>query len=220
MLAEVYLCWAGYPVKDISKYTLAAMEAGEVIDSADYFGFGLLDDFAHLWDQAHFYNNESVFTLYFANPLNSTKAIEINHVYRDFYHTLEFASQGFPNSFMINPDTTISLSFFPIEVNFYNNYPRGYRKEITFFTTIYVPNDYPYYPQIDTGYIHIDSVDTCSRIGYRKFIFEPYEVPDTQYPEYQRLLFTFYLRFTTRFIARSICRFGSMGESIGAVRRT
>ena len=45
MLAEVYLCWAGYPVKDISKYTLAAMEAGEVIDSADYFGFGLLDDF-------------------------------------------------------------------------------------------------------------------------------------------------------------------------------
>jgi len=187
ILAEAYLSWAGYPVKDISKYTLAAREAGEVIDSADYFGFGLLDDFAHLWDQAHYYNNESIFTLYFANPLYSTKTIETNNVCLGTSSDIEhFSPYYFPSVFSINPETTISLSFFPTEVNFYNNYPCGYRKEITFFTTIYVPNDYPYYPQIDTGYIHIDSVNTCSRIGYRKFIFEPYEVSYTQYSESPR----------------------------------
>jgi hypothetical protein len=222
ILAEVYLSWAGYPVKDISKYTLAAREAGEVIDSADYFGFSLLDDFAHLWDQAHFYNNESVFTLYFANPLYSTKAIEINNVGIHFSGDF-FPPDWIPSVISINPKTTIFLTFFPTEVNFYNNYPRGYRKEITFFTTIYVPNNDPYYPQIDTGYIHIDNVNTCNRIGYRKFIFEPYEVPDTQYPEYQqglplKLYFgnpkVYFFRYTHTLLtcAEALVRSGQLNE--------
>ncbi len=223
ILAEVYLSWAGYPVKDISKYSLAAREAGEAIDSADYFGFGLLDDFAYLWDQTHHFNNESVFTLYFANPLYSTKAAELNHVYRGAYLPLEFWHPGFPNSLMINPETIISLSFFPTEVNFYNNYPRGYRKEITFCTTIYVPNYGPYYPQIDTGYIHIDGVNTCSRVGYRKFMFEPYEVSPAQYygssrSDMQKLIFgnpkVYFFRYAHTLLtcAEALARSGQLNE--------
>lgn len=176
ILAEVYLSWAGYPIKDISKYALAAQEAWEVIDSADFFGFGLVDDFAHLWDRDHLYNTESVFTLYFANPLQTSILYETNYVYYGQWSN----SSHF---LMIRPESTpVWLFFFPAEVNFYNNYPSGYRKEITFFSTIYVPNDFP--PQIDTGYIRIDTVDICTRIEYRKFYFEPYEVPNDQYGGY------------------------------------
>jgi hypothetical protein len=62
-------------------------------------------------------------------------------------------------------------------MNFFNNYPPGYRKEITFYTNIYVPNEDPYYPAIDTGYIHINHISGCSRIGYRKFYYMPQIIP-------------------------------------------
>ncbi|MGE5456960.1 MAG: RagB/SusD family nutrient uptake outer membrane protein, partial [Methanococcaceae archaeon] len=40
LLAEVYLNWGGYPVKDASMYTQSASMAKEVIDSSAYFGMG------------------------------------------------------------------------------------------------------------------------------------------------------------------------------------
>jgi hypothetical protein len=65
VLAEVYLSHAGYPLKDASQYVLAAKEAGEVIDSASFFGLGLLPNFEYLWNKDHLYSSESVFSLYY-----------------------------------------------------------------------------------------------------------------------------------------------------------
>jgi len=174
LLAEVYLSWAGYPVKDISKYELAMSEAGEVIDSADYFGLGMVSDFAHLWDKEHYFNEESVFALYYANPERSTIMDEINKSYLGFSF-----ENSYDQCFMINPNSKyIGLFYYCTEVNFYNKYPRNYRKEICFYSTIYVPAEFS---DKDTGYLYLDEVDICNRIGCRKFYYEPYEVSMNQY---------------------------------------
>jgi len=180
LLAEVYLSWAGYPLSDLEKYRLAAKEAEEIVDSADFFGFGLADDFAWLWDKDHYYNQESVFTIYFANPRNSTLLNGTNLVYRGWLYS-NFNS---PWNFLPDPETIVMLFYFPAEIQFFNNFPAGYRKEITFYTTIYVPDIPPYYPTIDTGYIHIDRlISTCSRICYRKFYLHSETVPYEQFYE-------------------------------------
>jgi starch-binding outer membrane protein, SusD/RagB family len=177
ILAEVYLSWAGYPANDASKYASAAKEAGETIDSADYFGFKLLDDFTYLWDKKHLYNSESVFALYCSN---SKLQYYSYYNWKVFYYGRK-NSRLYPQYYPIARRTVLDLSFFPVEINFYNNYPAGYRKEITFYTTVYY--DFSEYDSTgrnilhaDTGYTHIDQVNKCSRIGYRKFYYEPYEM--------------------------------------------
>ena len=167
LLAEVYLSWAGYPVKDNLKYARAASEAGETLDSADYFGFGLMPDFIHLWEKEYNGNPETVFAIYYADPVQAIAFNEINMVYWGYYQESRYQGiQTSPNSACFIP------GFSPVEVNFFNDFPDSYRKDITFFTTIYVPDEYPYYPQIDTGFVHISTTDICDRIAYRKFYVE------------------------------------------------
>ena len=72
LLAEVYLHWAGYPIKENEKYRLAAQTALGVIDSADYYGFQLQEDFADVWDNNIHRNPESIFNIYFENAENAT----------------------------------------------------------------------------------------------------------------------------------------------------
>ena len=63
-LSRLYLMWGGYPIKDASKYTLAASKAKEVIDNEGTYGFGLTNEFRKLWTEADRFNqNESVFAL-------------------------------------------------------------------------------------------------------------------------------------------------------------
>jgi hypothetical protein len=171
LLAELYLNWAGYPIKDISKYAMAANKAGEVIDSANYFGFGLVDDFAWLWDNEHMYNKESILTLYYANPLTSMDINEVNTFY------FGWAYNDNNHDIITSPESySIDFRFFPTEIKFYNYYPSGYRKDLTFFSTIYDPN---------LGYIHITSVDECHRVAYRKFFLGGAIVPDSQYLSFE-----------------------------------
>jgi hypothetical protein len=179
ILAEVYLSWAGYPCNDSQKYTLAAKEAGETIDSADYFGFGLLDDFAYLWDSAHYYNQESEFALFFADPNHSSGWQENNGLYTGMkYFYLNSTEYGF------NPNY-VDLSFFCAEGKFYNSYPYSYRKEITFYSTIYVPGYVKdYLPKLDTGFITIKQVGGNDRIAYRKFYYHPSIVDRNRYYSY------------------------------------
>ncbi len=163
ILAEVYLSWAGYPCKDETKYTLAAKEAGETIDSAGYFGLGLVNDFAYLWDKAHFYNSESVFSIYNTNPATASLLEAWGNVYSGWINNWEYFG------WYLNPGLNVHPFFFSTEINFFNMYPASYRKEITFYTTIYVPPG----TGVDTGYIHINKAGPCDRIAYRKFYFEP-----------------------------------------------
>lgn len=63
-LSRLYLMWGGYPIKDASKYALAASKAKEVIDNEATYGFGLATNFRSLFTEANRFNqNESVFTL-------------------------------------------------------------------------------------------------------------------------------------------------------------
>ncbi len=160
LLAELYLNWAGYPLLDNSKYLLSAIIAGEIIDSAEYFGFGLLDDFAFLWDNEHLFNNESIFTLYFADPEYFGEANEINMVYK----ARTFSPDAIDSSDYAYIIGELSGMFYATERKFYDLYPDGYRKEITFFTRHKLNN---------SGIIHYDHSNDCIRIGYRKFYFDP-----------------------------------------------
>ena len=170
-LAEVYLSWAGYPAKDDSKYTLAAQTAGEVIDSAEFFGFGLEEDFTQVWEEDNRYNPETIFALYFRTPNSTTSSSfltgeqDVNTFYGGF-------NSSYTNTFQIEADSTwIDINFHPTEINFYNSYPESYRKDITFFTTVYVPgymvrND----PERDSGYVEV-TARLCTRPAYRKFYY-------------------------------------------------
>ncbi len=165
ILAEVYLSWAGYPCSDESKYTLAAKEAGETIDSSTYFGLGLVNDFAYLWDKPHFYNCESVFSLYTTN-VETADLLEVwGNIYSGWYGNS--VSSNF--SWYLDPGLNVETFFYRTEINFFNMFPSGYRKDITFYTTIYVPQDEAL---ADTGYVHIDITGTCDRIAYRKFYYD------------------------------------------------
>lgn len=80
-LSRLYLDWAGFPVKDASKYALAATTAKSVIDNAASHGFGLVQDLGSLWTIANRFNKESLFTLVYSreNGLNNRKFGKLGH---------------------------------------------------------------------------------------------------------------------------------------------
>jgi starch-binding outer membrane protein, SusD/RagB family len=222
ILAEVYLSWAGYPANDASKYNLAAKEAGETIDSASYFGLGLVSDFTFLWDKQHLYNSESVFSLYCDNHLDQNNYWDRN--FNSFYK----CSNG--TYIHLSRETALQINFFPVEINFYNSYPACYRKEITFCTTVYY--DTSYYDKYDlirqdTGHVHIDKVSQCNRMAYRKFYYERYEIYDSVY--HQKIFFgtprVYIFRYTQTVLtyAEAMARSGQLNakayECVNQIRR-
>ncbi|UBM59346.1 RagB/SusD family nutrient uptake outer membrane protein [Marinilongibacter aquaticus] len=80
-LARLYLDWAGFPVKDNSKYALAASTAKEVIDNSASYGFGLVQDLESLWTIGNRFNDESIFTIVYsvANGLSNRKFGKLGH---------------------------------------------------------------------------------------------------------------------------------------------
>jgi starch-binding outer membrane protein, SusD/RagB family len=191
MLAEVYLSWAGYPANAEGKYALAAKEAGEVFDSAAYFGFGLLDDFADVWKQENLYNRENVFCLYYSEfqPLGAKGyRAGVNAMYLGTAthqkDTSGYAPDGKPiysgsNGFTLAPNSScyFQLRFVGTELQFFNTYPSNYRKEVTFLTNIYIP----LWDPKPNGYIHIDHAENSTRVAYRKFFYDALSLPFNNY---------------------------------------
>jgi starch-binding outer membrane protein, SusD/RagB family len=192
LLSEVYLSWAGYPTYGEGKYALTAKEAGEVIDSAAYWGFGLLDDFADVWKQDNLYNKENVLCIFYKeyqpfmsdyNGINSTYMGETTHYpdidgYTPDGKPIHRCSEGFT----LAPDSScyFKLGFPGVELQFFNAYPKNYRKEVTFLINIYVPWWYFFAAQNDC-YIHIDKAESCNRIAYRKFFYDALNLPFDDY---------------------------------------
>ena len=163
LLGEVYLNWAGFPVKDESKYALAMQLTGEVIDSASYFGYELLPDFEDVWNNKGYYNNEAVICNYRKHHFVFDYLYSA-HLYRD--------SIFYIAGFGIDPESSIMPNAYLMpEIEYYNNYPKGYRKDITFYTQIYV-RPIEIFPERDTGYVDIERVDYKSRAAYRKFLLD------------------------------------------------
>jgi hypothetical protein len=147
LLAEVYLFMAGYPLKDDSKYMQAAKLAGEVIDSNVFFGYGLLPDYENVWSGLNNCNEESVFSLF----------------YDLTYHTsLDYFLVTVGNS-IIEPLEIKVFEGRPIitEVNFYNNFPRDYRRDVTFMNRL-IGNHYEKIPIFDseTGDLSFTIIDS------------------------------------------------------------
>jgi hypothetical protein len=111
-LSLVYLTMAGYPVKDASKYALAAAKAKEVIDNAGTWGYALLPNFADLWKNVR-YNNEIILGYYFNN-------------------NNDVASQSAP--YPGQPSEYGGWDYYFAELNFYKKFPSGARKNGTFAT--------------------------------------------------------------------------------------
>lgn len=119
LLASVYLNMAGYPLKDISKYALAATKAKEVIDNSEVYGYRLLTDFDELWRDKKF-NSEIVFGLIYNNTSSA-------NVFADLNVRAPFPTQ---------PEEEGGWDDYFAEINFFNNFPAGPRKDATFQTVI------------------------------------------------------------------------------------
>jgi len=142
LLAEVYLTMGGFPLHDASKYPLAAEYARDVIENASVYGFGLLEDFAGLF-----------------NPLECSLHKEMVSAvqYKSVTSREDLDHYGYP-SFNSNELGMYSVGL-NAETKFINNYPQSYRKEITFnmeqtdryYDTInYEWVDLTFYPQVTT----------------------------------------------------------------------
>lgn len=120
ILARLYLDWAGYPVKDNTKYAQAASSAKTVIDKAGTFGFGLEEDVASLWTEANRFNSESLYTIAYCN------------------------SCGVPNrkngKLGIPGDGSGWQETFA-EIRFFEDFPEGPRKEATYYTSLPIDDD-------------------------------------------------------------------------------
>ncbi len=117
LLASVYLTWAGYPMKDSSKYALAAAKAKEVIDNEVEYGYVLLPEFADLWKWQNGWkeigNAEGVLTF--------------------FFNTRNEGNMGAPSSMF--PEDFGGWNDMFAELTFFEEFPEGPRKDATFLTS-------------------------------------------------------------------------------------
>ena len=112
VLAQVYLTMGGWPLKDASKYALAASEAKDVIDNGPY---DLLDNFEDLWKMSSDNNQEFIWTVQFTGIPGNPQMTSIVG-----YTTMPGEESGWDDLFF--------------EVGFYNRFPAGARKDATFHT--------------------------------------------------------------------------------------
>jgi hypothetical protein len=143
-LADAYLTESGWPLKDQTKLALAAAKAKEVIDNKAAYGFDLYQGgFGKIFGG---HTSEDVFTLFTDNNSNS------NHFY---------GMSGIPG------DANGWDDYCP-EINFFQDFPAGTRKDATFLTSVTVGGNtiqwqnfaihHPYYQKfrIQTGAAELD----------------------------------------------------------------
>ena len=114
LLSLVYLTMAGWPVKDASKYALAAAKAEEVMDQGPYI---LLPDFGDLWLMENDYNAEVVWGLVFC-PLNTCGT--------EARTSITARTTG--------PSEEDGWDQIYCELGFFNKFPEGPRKDATYHT--------------------------------------------------------------------------------------
>ncbi len=165
VLAEVYLSRAGYPLKQNEYYAKAADMAGEVIDSAAFFGFGLMPDYADLWLGKHPWNEESILVLY----INGYGPIGDHGNSNAYFSTVYSRDSIYPSPFAVEE------TYVPGK-KFYNKYPMSYRKKVNFANLSTKPTLMYYYGINEYTFVELpDSMDLCTLINYNKFdvVFNP-----------------------------------------------
>ncbi|MEK9517549.1 MAG: RagB/SusD family nutrient uptake outer membrane protein, partial [Flavobacteriaceae bacterium] len=109
-LADLYLTWAGWPVKDTSKNALAATKAKEVIDM----GYHTLIPINQLWLMENANSKESVFSVQYSKEEDQRNGMPA----ATSFHMARGWSDMYP------------------ELQFFKDFPEGPRKEATFVTDI------------------------------------------------------------------------------------
>ncbi len=133
LLAEIYLARAGFPLNDESKYAEAAQLAGEVIQQADSYGFGLLPDFANLWKVAYRHNTECIFGLFFSTDDEETSN-RIGGNYICHYDFQNYASYlGACGEY--NTDFSFFITY-PDSYRKYHSFNTGYYRELSYDTLL------------------------------------------------------------------------------------
>jgi len=120
VLAEIYLAMAGYPVNDASKYSEAACLAGEVIETAEYYNYGLLNDMSDLWKKDNRHNKENIFGLFFTDSSSNENTINLKpsiKVRDDFYLGWQ-----------------LDMKLYHTSMKFFMSFPNQYRREVSFTT--------------------------------------------------------------------------------------
>ncbi|MDH6306054.1 hypothetical protein M2459_002802 [Parabacteroides sp. PF5-5] len=132
LLAQVYLTMAGWPLKDESKYALAASLAKDVIDNGPY---RLLDNYKDLWLDSSDNNDEVVWSIQFCTMKDCGLAVRCTFI---GLNTQPSEERGWDQVFC--------------EVGFYNRFPEGPRKDATFWTNFEVRETSG--DRDITGYVH------------------------------------------------------------------
>ena len=138
-LADVYLTEGGWPLKQTDKYALAAAEAKKVIDNKALYGFELLPSYDQVWENDPTKNGtaESVFQISTFMGVGSTTNCNYG------WSAMPGEEGGWDDFFA--------------EINFYNSFPAGPRKDATFRSTFKLANGatMPYQPsQTQHPYYH------------------------------------------------------------------
>lgn len=121
LLARLYMDWGGFPIKDASKYAMAASSAKQVMDNASAHGFGLVDDVADLWKVENRFNQESLFTLVFCTSATGCPNNSLAN--------RKYARLGLPADLGGWNETFA-------EIKFFEDFPDGPRKEATYRTDL------------------------------------------------------------------------------------
>ncbi|WP_026777287.1 RagB/SusD family nutrient uptake outer membrane protein [Polaribacter sp. Hel_I_88] len=169
VLADLYLTWAGWPVKDNTKYQLAANKAKEIIDSG---AFTLLP-IDNLWLLESQNSSESIFSVQFSKSEN----IRSNYATAHSFHE----SRGFSDAFP--------------ELQFFNDFPDGPRKDATFYTEI---------PQRGVSGGNIIILDPATK---------PWQESQRKHPMYKKFTITADLTVANRvfdFRARELYRYAEV----------
>lgn len=111
LLGRVHLTMAGWPLKDEGHYAQARDKFRTVMNSGS---FSLLEDFSALWQIENNWNDEIVFGLALCQECNRPNMLT-----------------GSTTAPLEEGGTGVGLA----EVQFFNNFPQGERKEATFHTT-------------------------------------------------------------------------------------
>jgi starch-binding outer membrane protein, SusD/RagB family len=122
LLADVYLTEGGWPIKDASKYALAAAKAKEVIDAKALYGFDLVEHLDTLW---------------------SGRASAAGTPEEVFSFQTSIVFGGSTNSLYGAPATPGDeggWDDFMAEIGFFNRFPAGKRKDVTFYTLFTKPD--------------------------------------------------------------------------------
>ena len=120
VLAQVYLTMAGWPLKEVSNYALAATKAKEVIDNQTTYGYQILPNPKDLWTWANNYTNkEIVLGMYFSSTEQSMHGPLGSRPEEDF---LGGWASGWYD--------------YAAEISFFKRFPAGPRKDATFRTLI------------------------------------------------------------------------------------